>query len=471
MSRALLLLCVLAGCGGGATPDGGGVLPNVVLIVADDLGWNDVGYQGGSIPTPHIDRIATEGLALGRFYTAVNCSPTRMGLFTGRYPIRWGLMNTVVRPWDARGLPPEETTLAELFGGLGYEHRALIGKWHLGCASRDLHPLRQGFTRFQGHYTGYIDYFDHTREGERDWHRDFEPFEEQGYSTDLIADAAVRFVREHASAGPFLLCVAFNAPHFPPQAPAAYVERFGGVADERRRVYAAMVSCMDDGVGRIRAALDEAGVGDDTILWFLSDNGGAPAWGASNAPLRGEKSTVFDGGIRVPSAVRWPRGGLTGGRTVEELVAYVDVLPTLLAAAGTDASPPRPLDGVDVLDVLRGRASEPERDLFAYASLRTGQAATGGEGLAVTTRDWKLVRFGPRFDRDPDGERSALALFRIREDPGETANVADEHPAVVQELLGRLRAFRALRPADAGEASPSEPPAGWSPPPRWRVPE
>ncbi len=465
----LLSWVLLLGCGTESPP--AGRPPNIVLIVADDLGWNDVGYHGSAITTPNIDRLAAEGVELHRFYTMVNCSPTRMGLLTGRYPIRWGMMNTVIRPWEAAGLPPAEETIPEMLADLGYEHRALVGKWHVGHGSREQHPLRQGFTEFYGHYNGSIDYFDHTREGQVDWHRGFESVDENGqYTTDLITDEAVRFIEAHRSGPPFFLFVSFNAPHFPMQAPRRYMDRVSHIEGEKRRLYAAMVSCMDDGIGRIMAALDEGDLTQDSLVWFLSDNGGSRQYGASNAPLRGEKASVFEGGVRVPAAVRWPGGGLAGGRRVTGTTGYVDVFPTLRAAAGAQSSAPS-LDGVDLLPYLRESAPEPGRDWYTFTSLNVELAGRGGEGMAVTTPEWKLVRHGPRLTRDPDGTAGSVALFRIREDPHEKQNVAARHPDVVQDLLAKLRKFRALQPARALVPSSVQSPSGWRAPPQWRLPD
>lgn len=190
--------------------------PNVVLIVADDLGWRDVSFNGGDIATPHIDRIAAEGVRLDRFYVAPICSPTRAGLMTGRHPIRYGMMRGVVMGYHDYGLDPEATLIPEVLADAGYEQRGLVGKWHLGLSRSEYHPLERGFTRFVGHLGWGFDYFTHERYGEVDWFHDEESVDEPGYSTDLISEHAVRFVREHADGdAPFFLFVPYNAPHSP----------------------------------------------------------------------------------------------------------------------------------------------------------------------------------------------------------------------------------------------------------------
>ncbi len=260
--------------------------PNIVLILADDLGWNDVSYHGGDIPTPSIDRIASEGVELDRFYACPVCSPTRAGLMTGRYPIRFGMQRAVCRPFLEVGVPAAEETLPEMLARAGYRQRGIAGKWHIGHAFRRFHPLNQGFTSFVGHYNGNIDYYTHFREGQLDWHRGFESNADEGYSTDLIADEAVRFIDQHAAAGPFFLYVPFNAPHTPLQVPDQWLEPFSAVEDERRRIYMAMVAAMDAAIGRILESLGRNGVEGDTLVWFASDNGGQALADNSNySPL------------------------------------------------------------------------------------------------------------------------------------------------------------------------------------------
>lgn len=339
----------------------------MVILVADDLGWADVSFHGSQIRTPHLDRLATEGAAFSRFYVCPVCSPTRAGLMTGRYPIRYGLMRAVVPPWRRGGLDTSEVTLPEVLAKAGYRHRGIFGKWHLGHSDVKYHPLRRGFTEFIGHYNGAIDYFTHEREGELDWHRGYESNPDKGYSTDLIADAAVAFINRHARAGsPFFCYVPFNAPHSPLQAKAEDLDRHRHLAGEgplmglpgkkaagygaagrgrsKRQTLAAMISSMDQGIGRILDALEAHHIGDNTLVWFFSDNGGIPP--GDNRPLNGRKGTVFEGGIRVAAAVRWP-GRIAAGSRIEAPLAYIDVLPTLMRVAGIPSHGGKALDGID----------------------------------------------------------------------------------------------------------------------------
>ena len=277
--------------------------PNIVVIVADDLGYADVGYRSPELHTPNIDRLSREGVRLERFYSTPICSPTRAGLMTGRYPDRYGMRRGVIAPFIKHGLPPEEVTLAEVLAEAGYERRVAFGKWHLGHSTVRYHPLNQGFTRFYGHYNGAIDYFTHKRDGELDWHRGFDSSYEEGYSTDLLSDEAVEFIEDSAGEGPFFLYLAFNAVHSPMQAKPQHLAQQGydpalgqfqestggqqrnerdtanygriGNGNTIRQTYLGMLSGLDEGVGRVLGALDAEGIADNTLVFFLSDNGGA----------------------------------------------------------------------------------------------------------------------------------------------------------------------------------------------------
>ena len=439
--------------------------PNIVILLADDLGWADVSYHGGYVRTPNLDRLAREGVELDRFYVTPVCSPTRAGLMTGRYPIRYGLARAVIPPWRNFGLDTSEVTLADVLAKAGYRHRGVFGKWHLGHHHVKWHPLSRGFTRFHGHYNGALDYFTHLRENERDWHIDYEPSAEEGYTTDLIADAAARYIEEVAKDGPFLCYVPFNAPHTPLQAPEEYLDAYKEIDDPVKRTLAAMITCMDDGIGRILRAIDRAGIRENTLVWFFSDNGGIGRVKENNLPLRGDKASVFEGGIRVPACVRWP-ARLDGGRKVSAPLANVDVLPTLMEIAGVSDHGGKPLDGVAALDVLTGEAATVTRNTFAYI----GQQGPDNEQLAILTPEWKLVLLGPDVStNDPASGRHRRLLFRITEDPNETHDLAAEHPDVVNRLTTRLVEFRRLQPTD--EVPPyGQGRRGFKPPKDWRIP-
>lgn len=434
--------------------------PNILLIVADDLGSADVGFNGGrEIKTPNLDRLAATGVRLGRFYACPVCSPTRAGLMTGRWPIRYGLMRTVVPPWSRYGLPPGEKTIAEMVTDAGYRRRGMIGKWHLGHARPEFLPVAQGFTSFYGHYNGAIDYFTHVREGEVDWHRDAETVKEPGYSTDLLAAEAARFVESSPAGEPYFLYVAFNAPHAPHQAPEEDLARYPSLKGDRR-TYAAMVDRLDRGLGEILKAADARPDAENTFVMFMSDNGG-PLPPARNTPLRDGKASVYEGGIRVAAAVKWPAGGLAGGRTCDEPVGYIDVFPTLRRIAGGEPAPgDLPLDGIDVLDALRGKRPVPERPWFSYiAHGETGQAS-------VTLGDRKLVAKGPDVFSEAAGVE--MELYDLAADPTERDDLAAQQPERVQELRARLVEFGRLQPEE-GVAPYAEGRRGFQAPRDWIV--
>ncbi|MCL4109341.1 UNVERIFIED_CONTAM: hypothetical protein GTU68_038970 [Idotea baltica] len=438
--------------------------PNLVHIIADDLGWNDVSFHGSEIQTPQIDRLANESVILDRFYVTPICSPTRAGVLTGRYPFRFGIWGGVVSPTKRHGLPPSELTAPELLAAAGYQQRAIFGKWHLGLASMKFHPIRHGFTEFYGHYNGAIDYFSRMRFGQLDWHRDTESIHEDGYSTDLIGDASVEFIDRQKRGDPFYLLVAFNAPHSPIQAQPADLQQYNfdpqgprapntdagiskrenfpeygerGKGNTVRQTFAAMTSAMDRNVGRILNALDRNGLSENTLVIFHSDNGGDPKHGGDNSPLRGKKFSTWEGGVRVVAMIRWP-AALPSGTRVRSVASYVDLLPTQLAAAGQPI--PKNLDGVNLLPLLTGDQTPSDRILLL------------GAKAAVSDR-WKLT----------NGQ-----LFDLNADRSESTDVAVSHPLQFQRLKAELNRFSELTGPPTVSALPK--PEQW-PPTEWRLPE
>ena len=441
-SRRQLLRTLAAGAAGMAAPALSqaqearrtGKRPNIVLIVADDLGWHNVGYHGGVARTPNIDRLAREGVELDRFYAAPLCSPTRAGLMTGRHPLRFGVGCTVITPWRKHGVPHDERMIPEVLARAGYKRRGCFGKWHLGHSHVRYHPLSRGFTHYYGCYNGAIDYFTRKREDELDWHRGHRPAREPGYATHLITKEAAAFIRACPADEPFFVYVPYNAPHSPLQVPDKYLAMYPKL-DEKPRAYAAMVTALDEGIGEILAALDDQGVADDSFVLFFSDNGAGI--GGDNRPLRGGKATVFEGGVRVAAAARWPNGGIRGGRKVACPMGFIDVLPTLMRLAGTQDHGGKPLDGIDVLDQMAGKAAAPARPWFSYVGYGTK------DQLAVMEGEWKLLYVGPRILQTDDPLRDGqIHLFRIHADPNETTDLAAKHPDVVRRLLAKLKTYR-----------------------------
>jgi len=419
--------------------------PNIIIILADDLGWADVGYHGGKIATPNIDRLARQGVCLENFHVCPLCSPTRAGLMTGRWPIRYGIGESVITPWRKYGLPTTERTLADLVATAGYERRGVIGKWHLGHYKKKYLPLNRGFTHFYGHYNGMFDYFTHKREGELDWHRNFETCRDEGYATDLIGHEAARFINESPIDKPFFLYVPFDAPHLPMQAKEQDIAKYSNIDNEKKRIYAAMVDSMDQAIGKILGAIDTKGIANNTFVLFFSDNG-AISYG-DNGPWRSGKGSVYEGGLRVPAIVRWP-GRIRGGRTVDAMMGYIDVYPTVKSIAGITDPDPNPLDGRDMLEVFRGKAKAPKRNWFSYI------AQGRPDSTAVCDGTWKLVVVGGSvLDVTLDSgtlpgdskTKPSVELFRLDRDPGEKTNLITKHPGIAAQLLKRLKEFRSLK--------------------------
>ena len=417
ISRHVVAIALLLAWSASMSMADGDRRPNVVVILADDLGYADVGFQGcKDIPTPRIDALARAGVRCASGYVSHPfCSPTRAGLLTGRYQQRFGHENNPTYDPDdvTLGLPADQVTMADVLGKAGYVTGA-VGKWHLGAAPR-FHPGRRGFADFFGFLGGGHVYLPDAKGGLEytiPIRHDGEPVPWGGgdYLTDFLSRAAADFIDRNAKR-PFLLYLAYNAPHTPLQATAAGLERFRSIDDPKRRPYAAMVASMDEGIGRVLDALKANDLDDDTIVFFLSDNGGPPtANGSDNAPLRGAKGSVFEGGIRVPFVVRWT-GHLDPGSTFAEPVCSIDIFPTAAAVAGADLPEGLRLDGVDLLPYLSGMAQGPPHDRLFW---RTG----GGEHWAVREGRYKLL------DQGPGGPE----LYDLEADIGETRGLASAQP-------------------------------------------
>jgi len=332
--------------------------------------------------------------------------------------------------------------------------------------------LRRGFTYFYGHYNGAIDYFTHERNGELDWHRNYKPCYDKGYSTELVANEAAKFIKQKAGEGPFFCYVPFNAPHGPLMAPDKYLEQYKHFQDPKdknaKQIYAAMVACMDNGIGHILNSIDEAGIADNTIVLFFSDNG-ANGRGSSNTPLRNFKSSVFEGGIRVPAIIRWP-AKLKGGRKVNSCIAYIDIFPTLMRILDIPYHGGKPFDGIDVYDVLTGKSPSIEREIFSY-NANLGDVY---EKIALSNSKWKLICLGPNIaDNQYDDSTRTQLLFRIDKDPNETHNVWNEYPDIGNKMYERLKKYRALQvknrvlPYTIGQRN-FKPMKGW-PPKEWNM--
>ncbi len=446
MTKAATLLACLFYVGSAtATP------PNVVLILADDLGWNDVGYHGSEIRTPTLDNLAANGVVLNQFHSQPTCTPTRAVLLTGKSPQRLGIYRQFAKN-STSGLPPAERTIADHLRRAGYQ-TWLVGKWHLGHARQEFHPNARGFDHFYGHVTGGIGYWDHVHGGGLDWQRNGTTLREEGYSTHLLTSEAISLIAGRDPNRPFFLYASFNAPHLPNEAPAETVDTYANLEDSNRRLHAAMVTELDTAIGTIVSTLEEAGELDNTLIWFMSDNGGlnrdaglggfltlaemlddwfdppvpitilefirtnALDGGSDNTPLRFGKGSVYEGGARVPSLVHWP-GALEPG-TESSMITVQDVLPTLLAAINLES--PVDLDGGNRWPVLTERKSlEPE----PYVTIGQNGAQ------AYYQWPWKLIA------GDDAGE-----LYNLETDPVEALDLAGAHPervATMQQHLEEL---------------------------------
>ncbi|TWT80446.1 Arylsulfatase [Planctomycetes bacterium CA13] len=394
---------------------------NIVILLADDLGWGDVGFHGGVAQTPNLDALAKDGVRLNRFYAYPACSPARAAMLTARFPHRYGIVDPV-RPRD-EGLPASEQLLPSAFGKAGYR-TSLIGKWHLGVTGDNSDPSQRGFDQFYGFMDASIDYFKHTgMRGQVDWKRDGRTINEDGYSTDLLANEAVRQINDGDKHKPFCMVVSFNAPHSPFQAPENLIAKYRGRLSEREATYAAMVDSMDQGIGRILEAIDDNQLREDTIVVFASDNGAARL--GTNEPFRGQKRQVYEGGIHVPCVIRAP-GLLKAGTKNEQLCAIHDLFPTLAAATGVSISSAKPLDGISLWPALVSGKATPRTIVIAE------------NDHAIIRDDWKLIQFAG----------GGTELFNLRTDPTEAKNVADSEQKVASQLLSKLTQYQVIVQTD-----------------------
>jgi arylsulfatase A-like enzyme len=402
--------------------------PNILLIVADDLGYADIGVNGcQDVPTPHIDALAKNGVRFTNGYvSATYCSPTRAGLLTGRYQQRFG---HEFNPGPAEhanldfGLPLTETTLANHLKELGYA-TGMVGKWHLGYQPQ-FHPLKRGFDEYFGFLGGAHSFLDN-----QDQHnpvlRGTEPIKGVSYLTDMFGDEAVAFI-ERQKAKPWFLYLPFNADHTPMHAKPEDLAKFAQIKDPLRQKFAAMHTAMDEQIGRVLATLRKHNLENNTLIFFISDNGGPTQANASrNAPLRGFKAQTWEGGIRVPFLVQW-KGTLPAGQVYEQPVIQLDILPTALAAAGGKAN--AKLDGVNLLPYLTGKQKNAPHAALYWRF---------GEQIAIRMGDWKLVkvpgdRIGPG-DVTAKASTAGAQLYHLAHDIGEQNNLAEKEPARLKQL-------------------------------------
>ena len=459
--------------------------PNVLVIVADDLGWADVGFHGNEeIDTPSLDRLASEGMQLDGFYTTPICSPTRAALMTGRNPMRLGVAYGVIMPWDTIGIHPDEHFMPQSFNAAGYQ-TAMVGKWHLGHAQATYHPNNRGFEHFYGHLHTEVGFYPpFSNQGGKDFQRNGQSIDDQGYESYLLADEVSRYIRERDRKKPFFVYMPFIAPHTPLDAPQELQDKYKDIntdlkpsrsefTDESRRMlkllmqssvrpmYAAVVDGMDQAIGKVLDTLDREGIADNTIVLFLSDNGGAAyaTGGADNSPLRGGKGDTFEGGIRVVSAIRWP-GKIPANDKMKQIMSVMDVFPTLAAAAGIETQNSRTLDGQNMWPAISQGKKIPREDYLFFAS---ETPIYGHFNLTVFNEKWKLIQ---EVDQDQLTTKVTQHLYRISEDPYEYTNVIEQYPKVAADLAERIHEWRALYPVN-GTRAHLVPPPGWRAPKDW----
>lgn len=413
--------------------------PNILLIVADDLGYADLGVQGcKDIPTPNIDSIASNGVRFTEAYVpAPHCVPSRMALMTGRYPQRGNSLTAGgMGAGTENGLALTETTMADRLHEAGYTSIAL-GKWHLGEQEK-FQPLSRGFDEFYGFLAGMHSYF---KADDKQWGPIMDgrkPGKLDGYLTDALADRAVDFIKRQQKAGtPWFTYLAFNAAHTPMNAREDKLQQFAGITDPQRRSYAAIVSCLDDDVGRVLAAVREAGAEENTLIFFLSDNGGplpghAGYNGSQNTPLRGSKLEVWEGGVRVPFFIQW-KGRLPAGRVIDGMISSMDIAATAVSIAGADLKAGKPLDGFDLMPLLDGRPEAQRHDVLFFEF---------GSERAVRMENLKWVSIPARKpskgakDKPSAMEllQSGEGLFDLQKDLGETHDLSREQPERLKML-------------------------------------
>ncbi len=432
ISTTLMALFCGSAVAAGASPK-----PNIVFILADDLGWADVGYHNAKdIQTPAIDQLAADGARMESFYAMPMCTPSRAAFLTGRYPMRYGLQSFVITPGQHYGLPTDERTIAQALQETGYDTYA-VGKWHLGHASREYWPQNRGFDYFYGTTIGNVDYYTKERGGVVDWQRNGVQIKDEGYLTDLITKDTVRIIEEQNGDTPFFIYMAHLAVHSPYQAPQNYIDKYKHIEDKYRRIYAAMTSALDDSVAQVLDALERKGLRENTIVIFISDNGGITGSGydpslakvagnkpapADNGPYRDSKASLYEGAVRVVAAINWP-GQIKPGE-VNEPIHMVDWMPTLVNLAGGQAQGEKPLDGKDVWPVITQGKSSPHDNILINAEFHRG---------AVRKGPWKLIHYAALPSR--------YELYNLDDDPSEKHNLAGQYPKKVAELSALLNGY------------------------------
>jgi len=445
-SFAVAIFVVLASCAPGPAArapssayagDKGQALsrPNILFILVDDLGWRDVGFQGSEIQTPNLDVFARQGAILTRAYAFPICSPTRAALLTGRNPLLFGVDGPMEN--DAM-LPRELALLPEYFRNAGYR-TWMVGKWHLGMHEVAAMPHSRGFDWFYGHLGGFIDYYTHVYFGGLDWQRNGVSVREDGHATELLTREAISLIERYNGKNPFFMYLSYNAPHTPLQyTPSAAAKLYNEISNADRRVFAEMTTHLDMGIGEVLNTLNKKGLRENTLVVFMSDNGGNLEAGADNGKLQGGKGHVFEGGVRVPAILSWP-AAIESGKYFERPIFAQDWAPTLLAAAGIDYAD----------DAFDGTNVWPE--IVNSTDIRHGEPVVLGANGSFAVYKWpyKLIR-----NKIRGGETESDQLFNVVSDPFEQTDIAKRNP----ELLAELGAILDALPKKESKGAKGPPP-------------
>ena len=442
---ALGFLCSSAFAAGSVAP----TKPDIIFILADDLGYADVGWHGSDIRTPVLDQLAASGAKLEHLYAMPVCSPARAALMTGRYPIRTGLQMNIIRPTSKYGLPLEERLLPQALREAGYT-TVMCGKWHLGSFQKAYWPNQRGFDHWYGFLEGSEDFFTHRGHGKNaplDWYRNGEPLaNDEGYSTHLLTREAVSLIKIQPKDKPLFLYLPFNAVHGPLQCPDAYTNAFNKMSGQRQ-VLAGVAAALDEACGIVLAALDETGRRKNAVIVFCSDNGGIPP--GKNLPLRAFKSSIYEGGIRSVGFAVWD-GHIKPGLVVNEPMHLVDWYPTLVKIAGGSLQQKLPLDGMDILPTIADGKPSPHAELLLNASPKDGAIRMGDFKLVVNGSDAVGENVDPETGERKMGKQEFKAarvrgqrrqdkfeLFNLRADPSESKDLAAQMPEKVKEMRAR----------------------------------
>ncbi|OWF47903.1 arylsulfatase B-like [Mizuhopecten yessoensis] len=466
--------------------------PNIVFMVADDYGWNDVGFRNPDMITPNIDKLAYEGVILNQSYVQPLCTPSRNAFMTGVYPFKAGLQHGVLFPQQAACSPFNKPFLPQYLKKLGYETHAM-GKWHLGFCKWECTPTYRGFDSFYGFYQGAEDYYNRTVDGGKDFRDNKQPImpDTTIYSTYVYADRARKVISQHDKSKPFYLYFPFQSVHQPIEVPVSYENMYSNIKNEGRRKYSGMVTAMDDLVGNVTAALKENGMYDDTLFIFTSDNGGWPLYHGNNYPLRGGKVTIYEGGTRATAFISG-KGLEKTGYTYNGMMHAVDWMPTILSAAG--GTPEKDIDGIDQWDSLRTGAPS-KRTEFIYnlddmnppfeghAAIRVGdyKLIEGYPGPypgwykpetetinLETKKDETNITDNERYAKHGNVESLGRELYNLKDDPYEHNDLSLSHLDIAEELSKKMAEYHkqmipANFPNNSAAANPNNFDGYWSP--------